>query len=78
MAHLTFAGAHGPPADRTSQLLDEALVSDFLESDFDDEAPSELELLLESEEEEELDEASLLLEEFSLASFISRERLRVP
>jgi hypothetical protein len=63
----------------------EALVSDFLEepeSDFDDEPPSELELLLESEDEDEdeesLEEDSLLLEELSLASFISRERLRVP
>jgi hypothetical protein len=58
------------------------LLSDFLEepeSGFDDEPPSELELLLESEDEEELlEEDSLLLEELSLASFISRERLRVP
>jgi hypothetical protein len=61
------------------QLL-AALVSDFLEeeepeSDFDDEPPSEVELLLESEEDEEFELS--LLEELSLASF-SRERLRVP
>ena len=58
---------------------EEALDSDFLEpesEDFEDdeEPPSELELLFESEDEEE---DSLLLE-LSLASFISRERFRVP
>jgi len=63
-------------------LDDDALLSDFLEDpeseDFeDDEPPSELELLLESEDDEELEEDSDLLE-LSLASFISRERLRVP
>jgi hypothetical protein len=64
-------------------LEDEALDSDFLEpesDDFeeDDDPPSELELLFESEEEDDELPESLLDEELSLASFISRERLRVP
>jgi hypothetical protein len=88
---LTVSHVIPPPKacrGRPSQFLDEALLSDFLEDpeseDFEDEPPSELELLLESEdeeddeeEEEEEEEDSLLLE-LSLASFISRERLRVP
>jgi hypothetical protein len=59
------------------------LLSDVLEPEDpesedlvdDEDPPSELELLLESDEEELED--SLLLE-LSLASFISRDRLRVP
>jgi hypothetical protein len=68
--------------------LEDALLSDFFDEpeepeseDFDDdEPPSELELELEpllESDEEELEEDSLLLE-LSLASFISRERWRVP
>jgi hypothetical protein len=69
--------------DRDRQLLDEdVLVSGFLEpepeSDFeeDDEAPSEFELLLLESDEDDEEDSDLL--ELSLASFISRERLRVP
>jgi hypothetical protein len=84
---LAFAPYHGRRQDPPQLLDDEALLSDVFEpepefelepeSDFedDDDPPSELELLLESDEDEE---DSLLLEELSLASFISRERLRVP
>jgi hypothetical protein len=66
--------------------LEDVLLSDFLEpeepeepesEDFDEEPPSELELLFESDEVDDEDPESLLLE-LSLASFISRERLRVP
>jgi hypothetical protein len=69
--------------DRDRQLLDEdVLVSGFLEpepeSDFeeDDEAPSEFELLLLESDVDDEEDSDLL--ELSLASFISRERLRVP
>jgi hypothetical protein len=82
---LTVSHVIPPPKacrGRPSQFLDEALLSDFLEDpeseDFEDEPPSELELLLESEDEEDDEEEDSLLLELSLASFISRERLRVP